>query len=123
MVAHDRSCVTKAGGLSSASSWPKKRRGRLSLLREMAEVLEGKERTDLQGDLGNMVVREFIQSRSDNSPLRTVLLCESPHTSKMCHGHASSGNGRQNPDCTVAPHSPSDAGGARGNSPHNTRKT
>lgn len=68
----------------------------MSLLGNIAEALEGKECSTVQADLGNMVVKEFIQPRSDDSPLKTVLLCESPHTSEMRHGHAFTGKTGKN---------------------------
>ena len=68
----------------------------MSLLGDIAEALEGKECSTVQADLGNMVVKEFIQPRSDDSPLKTVLLCESPHTSEMRHGHAFAGKTGKN---------------------------
>ena len=63
----------------------------MSLLHGIAEILEGKEYAEVQADLGNMVVEEFTQQRSDNAPLKTVLLCESPHEQEICHGYALAG--------------------------------
>lgn len=63
----------------------------MSLLRGIAEILEGKEYAAVQADLGSMVVGEFTQQRSDNVPLKTVLLCESPHEQEIHHGYALAG--------------------------------
>ena len=61
------------------------------LLHDIAGILEGKSLAEVRADLRNMVVREFTRPRSTNSPLRTVLLCESPHREEIYHGHALAG--------------------------------
>lgn len=61
----------------------------MSLLCDIAQVLPGKECTEVRADLGDMVVDEFIQLRS--APLTTILLCESPHVEEVRHGHALAG--------------------------------
>lgn len=63
----------------------------MSLLCNISRVLDGKECADVQADLCDMVVAEFTVPRSTNSALRTVLLCESPHTEEICHGHMLAG--------------------------------
>ncbi len=64
----------------------------MPLYSDIAEVLEGKECAQVEEDLGNMIVDEFIQQRTPNTPLKTVLLCESPHVYEICHGHALAGS-------------------------------
>lgn len=62
----------------------------MSLLGEIANVL-GKEYAEVRADLSNMIVDEFTQQRSDNSPLKTILLCESPHRQETSLGYALAG--------------------------------
>lgn len=63
----------------------------MPLLGEIANVL-GKEYAEVQADLSNMIVAEFTQQRSDNFPLTTILLCESPHVQEIAHEYALAGD-------------------------------
>lgn len=65
------------------------------LLHDIAQIL-GKEYAEVRADLCDMVVGEFTRQRSNNSPLRTVLLCESPHEEEICHKHALAGGTGKN---------------------------
>lgn len=64
----------------------------MPLLCDIADILDGKECAEVQADLGDMIVEEFIEPRHNNVPLKTVLLCESPHAYEICHGHVLAGD-------------------------------
>lgn len=64
----------------------------MPLLCDIANALDGKVYAEVQEGLGNMIVQEFIRPRHENAPLKTVLLCESPHVYEICHRHVLAGD-------------------------------
>ena len=68
----------------------------MPLYSDIAGVLEGKGSAQVEEDLGDRIVAEFIQQRTHNTPLKTVLLCESPHVDEICHRHVLAGATGQN---------------------------